>query len=146
MADIEYTATDVAPVRVQRQLTGPAGAEIDAGEVVYMVAATGKWNLADENAAAPANAPMGVAISSANQADITITVVQEGIIDMGTAALDNLDYGDAVYLSDTAGAMADADPGNGIVIGRVIPGWGATTADKLLMVNIAEIVVLEVGS
>jgi hypothetical protein len=39
-------------------------------------------------------------------------------------------------LSNTEGALADADPGTSIVIGEVVPGWGYPTADKLLRVDL----------
>jgi len=135
MADLSITATDVAPVKVIEQVTGPAAAAIDAGEAVYYVAADGTFNLADEDVAAPVNEPEGIAITTANQANITITVVKKGLLDLGDA-LDGMGYGATVYLSATAGKLADADPGNAVVIGEVVPAWGATTADKLLRVDL----------
>ena len=136
MADLTITAAEVAPVRVLEQSTGPAHEAIDAGEAVYLVAATGKYALADENAAWPADRLNGIAISSANQANITITVVKKGIIDLGDA-LDAMDYGDPVYLSATAGKLSDVSVGDGRIVGQVVPGWGATTADKLLSVDLS---------
>jgi hypothetical protein len=135
MSDLSITATDVAPVKVIEQFTAPAHEAIDAGEAVYFVAATGKVGLADENGSAPLNEPEGIAITTANQANITVTVVKQGIIDVGDA-LAGLDYGATVYLSQTAGLLADADPANGVVIGEVVPAFGATTADKLLRIDL----------
>jgi hypothetical protein len=146
MANLTITAADVAPVKVIEQITGPAAAAITAGQAVYLVAATGQFALADEDATAPADAVLGVAIGNANQARMEITVVLDGWLDLGTAPLADMDFGAAVFLSDTAGALADADPGNGIIIGHVVPGWGSTSADRLLRVKVVPAVVLEVGS
>jgi hypothetical protein len=135
MGDLTITAADVAAVEVIEQFTAPAHEAITPGQAVYFVAATGKVGLADENAGAPLDHPVGVAIIEANAANITITAVRKGLIDLGDA-LDSLDYDAIVYLSATAGKLADADPGNTKVVGRVVPGWGYTTADKLLRVDL----------
>jgi len=135
MADLTITAADVAAVEIIEKVTGPAAAAIDAGEACYIVAASGKYNLADEDASAPVNDVEGVAINSANAAGITTTLVRKGVLDVGDA-LAGMDYGAEVYLSATAGKLADADPGNTVVVGQVIPGWGYTTADKLLRVDL----------
>lgn len=134
MADLTITAADVAVVEVFEQMTGPAAAAISAGQAVYLVAASGAFNLADENVAAPVNDPEGVAVQTANAANVTITVVRAGILDVGDA-LAGMNYGATVWLSATAGMLADADPGNAIVVGEVVPGWGYPTADKLLRVD-----------
>jgi len=135
MADLSITATDVAPVEVIEQITGPVGAVINAGQAVYPVAATGVFGLADQDESAPLNHPVGVAITTANAANITITAVRKGTIDLGDA-LSALDYDQVVYLSGTPGMMSATDAGNSIVVGRVVPAWGATTADKLLRVDL----------
>lgn len=140
MAALTITPADVAPVRVIEQSTGPANEAIDAGEAVYMVAATGKYALADENATWPAERVAGISIQNASEAGITITVVKKGIIDLGDA-LDGMDFGDPVFLSQTAGKLEDATVGAGIIVGQVVPGWGATTADKLLSVDLSVAVV-----
>jgi len=132
--DLTITAADVAVVEVFEQVTGPAAAAINAGQVVYLVAANGMFNLADGNGGAPLTDPEGVAVQTANQANITITVVRAGVLDVGDA-LAGMNYGDTVWLSYTAGAMADTDPGASIVVGEVIPGWAYGTADKLLRVD-----------
>lgn len=135
MSDLSITAADVAVVETIEQVTGPAHEEVEAGEVCYIVAASGKYGLADENDSAPVNDPEGVAVVTANAANITITLIRQGVLDVGEA-LAGMDYGDPVYLSQTPGKMADADPAATIVIGEVIPGWGYTTADKLLRVDL----------
>jgi hypothetical protein len=90
---------------------------------------------ADEDGAAPLNEPEGIAIKAALQANDTITIVKKGLLDIGNV-LTALAYGAPVYLSDTPGLLADSDPGEAIVIGEVWPSWGATTADKLLRVDL----------
>jgi hypothetical protein len=40
-----------------------------------------------------------------------------------------------VYLSDTDATLADTAGTVSTVIGRVVPGWNATTADKLLLLD-----------
>lgn len=135
MADLTITAADVAPVSVIEQSTGPANEVVDAGEAVYMLAASGKYALADEDGTWPTKRVKGISITSA-VANGTITVVQKGIVDLGDA-LDGMDYGDPVFLSDTPGKLADADPGAGVIVGQVVPGWAATTADKLLSFDVS---------
>ncbi len=130
----DLTITSCTPVKVVKQWTGPAAAAIDPGEAVYMVAATGYYNLADANGSSPVNEPEGVAIKKALQGGDTVSVVMEGWVDVGNA-LTALDYGAPVFLSRTAGALCDADEGDGILIGEVWPAFGNTTADKLLYVK-----------
>ena len=133
MADL--TITTCTPVKIIEQLTGPANSAVAVGNAVYLVAASGKFGLADENGAAPLNEPEGVSIKAALQQNDTITVVKKGYLDIGNV-LTALNYGAPVYLSATAGLLADADPGNAVVIGEVWPAFGNTTADKLLRVDL----------
>ena len=130
----DFAITTCTPVKVVKQWTGPAAAAVAVGQACYLVAANGKFNLADANGSAPVNEPEGVAIKAALQDGDTITVVMEGWLDVGNV-LTALDYGAPVFLSRTAGMLADADEGDGILIGEVFPAWGNTTADKLLYVH-----------
>lgn len=132
-ADLSITATDVAPVLVIEQITLPAAEAIDAGEVVF-IDTNGKAQLADQDEATEDD-PAGVAITTANAAGITITVLRKGLLDLGNA-LGDLAYGATVYLSATPGGIYDSDPGNTIVIGKVNPAWGYTTADKVLRLDL----------
>lgn len=134
MADLAVTAADVAAVRVIEQITAPAAEAIDAGEVVRYDTATGRLALGNGTTAAEARV-VGVAINSASQAGDTITAITQGIVDLGDA-LDALDYDAPVYASDTDGTLGGAagDATVDVIVGRVIPGWGHTTADKLLRV------------
>ena len=134
MADLTVTAADVAPAKFIEQSTGPAGEEIAAGQLVQFSAASGKYTLANGTGAATVAGPLGVALNGGTT-NITITVLHKGLIDVGDA-LDALDYSDPVYAANTAGVLGDAAGSVSTVVGRVVPGWGATTADKLLRVDL----------
>lgn len=132
MADLVITPAKVAPVRVIEQFTAPAAEAIDAGEYVRIDTTTGKAALGNGSSAGEARLG-GIAINSA-VAGQAVTVVRYGVIDVGDA-LDALTYDDDVYLSDTDGKLADAEGTVGVYVGTVVPGWGNTTADKLLRVK-----------
>lgn len=142
MADLEINAGDVhvAHDGVLEKVSGPAAAAIEAGQAVYYDS-NGKFALAQADAAGTAGV-IGVAITSANAANLTIEVIRQGIVDLGDA-LDGVDFGDAVYLSAAAaGAIADAAPDTGgdqiREIGRVVPAWASTSGDKLLRVDVVD--------
>lgn len=132
---LTVTDTDVAPVVIIEQFTAPANEAIDAGEAVYLVAASGKVALADENVSAPVNEPEGISLTTVANANETVTILRKGIVDLGDA-MDAMDFGTIVYLSQTAGKLEASDPANGVVVGEVVPGFGATTADKLLKLDL----------
>lgn len=133
MADLtKPTIAEVAPVDIIEQVTLPAGEAIDAGELVG-IDANGKFVLADAD-----TGPIltkGVAISSANQAGITITAVRKGTLDVGDIFTGTA-IGASIYSSGTPGLMADAAVGGLAAIGEVVPAWGYTTVDKLLRVDL----------
>lgn len=133
MADLAaVTPTDVRVVKVIDLVSGPAGEAINAGQLVGYNAATGLWVKAD------ADAPIvckGIAITTANAANIAIDVLKIGIVDVGSV-LDGLNYGASIYPSGTAGLMADAAVGGQPAIGDVVPSFGTTTPDKLLRVKL----------
>lgn len=76
----------------------------------------------------------GIATIESDRIGKAITVVRDGLLDVGEA-LSGLAYGAAVYLSDTDGTLADAAGTVSVIAGRVEPGWGSTTSDKLLRVR-----------
>lgn len=136
MSDLSVTATDVAIVESPRLLrTYPAGAPVDAGAPVYLDA-NGYVQEADANGSEIAKLPIGLAITSAGSVTMPVTVAgPDALVDLGDA-LGGLAYGAAVYLSDTAGALADADAtGSAAVMGAVVPAFASTTADKLLRIS-----------
>ena len=119
MADISVTASSVVAGAGAPTKTGTAGATIAAGEVVYLdTATTGKWQLADSDAATAAarglGANVGVALNSAalNQ---PLVVQTSGLVTVGAV----LTAGTAYYLSATPGKicpLADVTGGDYIVL------------------------------
>lgn len=75
----------------------------------------------------------GIATNKSTRVGQAVTVLREGIVDVGDA-LDALAINAPVYLSDTDGLFADAAGTVSVICGRVVPGWGNTTSDKLLRV------------
>ena len=135
MANLTVVATDVSPVRVWEQVTLPAVEAIDAGETVRLVTASGKATLANASSAAEGRL-LGVAINSA-VAGQAVTVVKRGLVDLGDA-LTSETYDELILLSDTDGKMDDGagSPTASYAVGRVFPSFGATTADKILFVDV----------
>lgn len=135
MADIVPTPADVAPVKVFEQLTGPCAEAIDAGEVVRLDTSNGYFTLANAGTAPEARA-VGVAMNS-GAANETITVMVKGLIDFGDALTAEA-YDEILELGNNDGKMDDG--GTGTItkaIGRVVPSFGATTADKILFVDLS---------
>src|SRR5688572_5576411 len=94
-------------LRVEESLeqdTLPAGVAVAAGQSVKKDGTTGRWILGDTSAAGTANA-YGMAVKSV-PAGMAVTAIRRGLIE--GFDLDAQDYGAPVYLSDTAGAAADA--------------------------------------
>ena len=135
MADISITASDVAPVLVFEQVTLPAEEAIDAGEAVRLNTSSGKATLAKATSAAEGRL-LGVAINDA-VAGLAVTVVRRGLVDLGDA-LTSETYDELILLSDTDGKFDDGDasPTVSVPVGRVWPAFGATTADKILFVDV----------
>ena len=135
MANLTVVAADVAPVRVIEQFTGPCAEAITAGQVVRIDTSTGMFTFANASTAAEGRA-LGVAIES-GIAGQTITVVAQGLVDLGDALTDQT-YDETLRLSNTDGALDDGagTPTGTYNIGRVFPAWGAVTADKILLVEL----------
>lgn len=134
MANLTITASAVAPVQVIEKFTGPASEAITAGMYVRLDTTTGKITPGN-GTTAPESRNGGIAVDGANAAGITVTAVRKGIVDLG-AALDALAFDADVFLSDTDATLATTAGTVSKVVGTVVPGWGATTADKLLRVNL----------
>lgn len=136
MANLSITPTAVKPVLVWEQLTGPTDEAIDAGEMVRINTTTGKFTQANASSAAEGRA-IGMAVTTATYAGQPITVVKRGLVDIGNA-LTAESYDEELNLSDTDGKIDDGagSPTDDYAIGRVVPAWGATTADKLLMLEL----------
>lgn len=134
MANLTVVAAKVAPVQILEKFTGPAAEVITKGQYVRYNVTNGKIELGNATLAAEARAG-GIAIEGASVAGVTVTAVRKGLIDVGDA-LDALTYDDDVFLSNTDGVLADVAGTVSTIIGTVVPAWGATTADKLLRVDL----------
>lgn len=123
MADITVTAADVGRLDPQEDdvVSLLAAATITAGQLVYQNSA-GKAAVADGSAAGTAQV-RGVAMNGGG-AGQSITVLRRGAV--GGFTLTSQAYDSRVYLSDTAGAAADAAGTVSAVIGRV---FGSTDKD-----------------
>jgi len=118
MADITVTAARVATIFPAKTLIfdAEAAVAIKAGEAVY-INSNGKAALADASAAGTLGTP-GVALNSAG-AGSGVSVLKEGHV--AGYDLSGLAYGAKVYVSDTAGALADAAGTVSFVVGTVVP-------------------------
>lgn len=76
----------------------------------------------------------GVASIASERVGKAITVVRDGLLDVGEA-LAGLAPGAPIYLSDTDGSLATTAGTTSVIVGRVEPGWGGLTADLLLRVR-----------
>lgn len=134
MANLTITATAVRAVALYVQLPdGPAAEAINAGQPVRLDTTTGMYTLANATTAAEARIA-GIALTTA-AANEPVSVLRQGVVEVG-AALAAKAYDAAVYLSDTDGTLGDTAGTVSTVVGRVWPGFGATTADKLLFIDL----------
>jgi len=134
MALLTVSASLVKVVEVTEQFTGGAGVAIDAGVAVKYNLSTGLIDKAKATTSALARC-VGIAVSSTSRQPNAPTIVRKGILDLGEA-LAALDYGVEVYLSDTDGRLDTAAGTVSKVVGTVVPGYGNTTPDKLLRVDL----------
>ncbi|MBY5503134.1 hypothetical protein HFO82_31670 [Rhizobium leguminosarum] len=105
MTDISVTASAVVAGASAQTKTGVAGAVLTAGDIVYLDSTTtGKWQLADSDAAAAEargqTSNIGVALNTAalNQ---PVIVQVSGPVTLGAV----LTAGTGYYLSDTPGKL-----------------------------------------
>ena len=132
MADLVITQAD--QVQVVQQHTGPAVEAITEGQRCRFDATTGKIALGNGTTAAEI-APGGIAVHAAAIGE-ALTIINQGIVDVG-AALDALNYGDPIYVSDTDGTFGGAATDSTVdtIVGRVVPRWNTTSGEKLLWLN-----------
>ncbi len=132
MADITVTAAKVAPVFPEQAdiRTFIAAVAITAGQAVY-VNTDGKVALADANVAA-AEHFRGIALESV-AAGQPVSILRRGEVygfDLSGMAFDAL-----AYVSDTAGALADATGTTELHAGRVQPLADSVSINKVLMID-----------
>lgn len=131
MADLNIT--NARPVEVVEQFTGPLGEAATSGTYGRYNTTTGR--IEKGNATNANEAKAGGILISGGVAGQAVTAVKRGVVDVGNA-LDALAYDAPVYLSDTDGKLADAPGTVNRQVGKVVPAWGNTTADKLLQVEL----------
>lgn len=117
MADLTVTAANVGMVFPDEaeHFTFIAAATITAGQVVYQTSA-GKVNLADANGSGTRQA-RGIALNGGG-AGQAISVLKRGHV--SGFALSGVAYDGIAYLSDTAGALADAAGTLRVPVGRCV--------------------------
>lgn len=132
MADIALTASRVEPIDVDKAVIYPfvCGETITKGQAVYL-ATTGKVGVADANASGKQQA-IGIALKG-GAANEVIDVMVKGRVAGFT--LTSQDYGAPLYLSDTAGALADAAGTMTVGVGRVVPLTDKPTLTKVLLLD-----------
>lgn len=123
------TISEITKVVTVLQFTGPAVEAITKGQRCRFDATTGKVALGNGTSAAEGKRG-GIALGSAAIGE-AVTILNQGVVDVGDA-LDGLNYGAEVYVSDTDGTFADGAGTVSIIAGQVVPGWGSTSGDKLL--------------
>mgnify|MGYP001484311208 CR=1 FL=1 len=118
MGNLAVTATQVAVVFPEKAEIWPAvaGVAVEAGNVVYQIAASGRMGLADEDDGAETSLVWGVALKRAGPGQ-GLDVLRRGHV-FGFD-LSGLDAGAAVSLSATPGALLDTGATTNIV-GRVV--------------------------
>lgn len=119
MADLTLTAAQVAPVfpQLAEIYSGILAATVTQGQANYLVAASGTYGVADANDSGKEQF-RGLALEGGG-AGQAISILKEGHV--YGYDLSGMDYDDLVYLSDTAGKLADAAGTMEVVVGRVVP-------------------------
>lgn len=137
MADLNLVTANkvnVGTITVQ-QHTFVAGEAITAGAPVYLKGADGKVYNSDADLAG-ANTLWGVATRTVAAGE-AVTVVRRGLLD--GFDLSALNYGAAVFVSNTGGRLADAAGTASLKVGTVVPAMATTRGtafDKILMVEV----------
>lgn len=131
----DLTITTVTPVQVIEKHTWPDGESLAKGHYARLDGTSGK--AVKGNGSSAAEVGFGGVVYGDDGAS-TVSVMRKGILDVGEA-LAALNFGAVVYLSDTDALLADASGTVTVQIGHVVPGWGATTPDKLLEVDVINV-------
>lgn len=132
MTDLVIDYTKVREIEVIEQFTGPADETVNPGQYARLAPATGKLTKGNATTAAEVGSGEGICIT--RQVN-TITILKKGVIWLGDA-LDALNFGAAIYLSNTDGTLADTAGTVSKVAGHVVPLYGHSTFKKALRVNL----------
>jgi len=126
MADLSVVAADVLGVSGNTTIRGTAGATITAGQLVYLDSATGRYKLAQGDAAAE-DAVVGLAAHGASNGQ-PLQIITGGVVDLGVT----LTVGEIYVLS--AAAAGGIAPKGDLSSGEFVSVIGvAQTADNLLL-------------
>lgn len=119
MADLTLTAAQIAVVFPENsEIYDYIAAEtITAGQPVY-INTSGKAGVADANGISPINRFRGIALNKA-YAGQAVSVLVKGSVYGYT--LSGLAYDASVFVSDTAGSLADAAGTTSLAVGKVMP-------------------------
>jgi hypothetical protein len=133
MADIALTAAQIAAVKpeISEIIDVTLAATVTKGQALYLVAASGKYGVADANDSGKEQV-RGIALK-AGAAGETIPMLKRGPVAGFT--ISGMNYDAPAYLSNTAGALADAAGTMTVVVGRVIPLNDSPTFSKVLWVD-----------
>jgi len=133
MADLIVTAAQIAPVfPLKAEIHDYLAAEtIAKGQAVYFTA-SGRVGVADANAAGRQQF-RGIALNGAG-AGQAVSVLHRGhVYGFGIASLNADAY---AYLSDTAGALADAPGALNVRVGRVV-ALADAAGSKILFIDVS---------
>ena len=132
MTDIALTAAQIAPVfpKEAEIYAFEAAATIAAGDAVYLNS-SGKVDLADANGSGTLQF-RGIALNG-GAAGQTIDVLKKGHVYGYTVA--SVAYDAPLYLSDTAGSIADGAGSTSINVGRVVPLNNTGTLTKVVYIE-----------
>ena len=145
MAVLTVTGGSIAVVELREQWTSPAAAVVSAGRAVYQNATTG-W----ATVCGSANAAHGITLNEATYVGQPVTCIRQGMIELGDAAIQSLNYGATVYVHGDLGGTATGTLGTTGTVGGTLPVGtvvavhgghtgavgGTVTARKLLRVSL----------
>lgn len=132
MSAITVTALDFMPVEVYEQLHAPAAEAIIRGQYIRLDT-DGKWALGNGTTTGELGSTWGLAGDTVVAGE-GVTCFIDAIVNIGNG-LSALAFDAPVYIGDTDGTLDTAAGTVSRVVGRVVPGWAATTADKLLKIG-----------
>lgn len=134
MAAITVDTSNVSLVKWIDGFTGPAAELITAGQYCRYNKTSGEIELGNATTADEAHKG-GFALQTIYTIGETLDVLSDGKLDIGKTALNSLDYGVDVYLSDTDGGIATTPGTRNVTVGTVEAVWNGTTPSKILRVN-----------
>lgn len=129
MADVALTAAQVEPAYPSNAeiYTGIAAATITKGQILYLNS-SGNLDLADANGSGTLQV-RGMALNGAAAGEV-VEYLKRGIVYGFTVS--SIAYDAPIYLSNTAGALADAAGGTSINCGRITLIQSSGTLTKVL--------------